>query len=240
MGVALAILGIAGTVYSGIAQAQAQSQAAAMAMNQQTMNALQFEAQSAQFEREAKIADENKKTSEWQASESLRRGAREEARFRLQARQFAESQRAQFGASGVTMSGSPLSVLADTAQGTEQDAASMRLNTLRERWGFMVEGVNWANQAEASRLSALNASASAAGARSQGYAAKAAASTNKRATLISTGLGVLSQAGQFFVSSSGNSLTVSPKADTYYGYLGADARMQYDNKPFFRPEISFG
>jgi hypothetical protein len=238
MGMTLAILGLAGTVYSGYMQAQAQSQAAAMAMNQQMMSAMQFEAQSEQFRKEAKIAEENKKTAEWQASESLRRGARDEKRLRLQARQFAESQRARFGASGLVMSGSPLNVMADTAQGIEEDAAVTRLNTLRERWGFVMDARNYENQAEASEVSALNALASASGARSQGYAAYAAGQRNKTATLISTGLSAASQAGNLFVSSSGNSLTISP--NNYYGYLGTKSNVRFGNTPFFRPEVNYG
>lgn len=214
----LAILGIAGTVYSGYMQAQAQAQAAQMAMNQQMMSAMQFETQSEQFQKEAKVAEENKKTAEWQASESLRRGARDEARFRLQARQFLESQRAQAGASGLTMSGSPLSILADTGQGIEQDAATMRLNTLRERWGFVMDARDYENQAESSRISALNALASASGAKSQGYAAYAAGQRNKSATLLSTGLSAASQVSGLFVSSAGNTMTVGQVNSPYQGF----------------------
>jgi hypothetical protein len=85
----------------------------------------------------------------------------------------------------------------------------------RERWGFVMDARNYENQAESSRISALNALASASGARSQGYASYAAGQRNKRATLLSTGLSAASQVSGLFASSAGNTVTVSPAAAPY-------------------------
>lgn len=114
-------------------------------------------AQSAAYEAQARIAEQNAKTAAAQGEESLRRGAREEKTLRRQARQFAGSQLASFAASGGTIGGSALGVMADTGMMTEEDADMLRYNTLKEKWGFDVERANHLNEASAARRSAKNA-----------------------------------------------------------------------------------
>ena len=109
------------------------------------------------YEAEAKMAEYNAKMAERQGVEALKAGAREEERFRQQARQFQSSQRTTAAASGAQVSGSALSVLADTAMGIEQDADTIRFNTLKDKWGFDVQRTNFTNQANAARASAKNA-----------------------------------------------------------------------------------
>ena len=115
------------------------------------------QAQARAYEAEAKMAEYNAKMAERQGVEALKAGAREEERFRQQARQFQSSQRTTAAASGAQVSGSALSVLADTAQGIEQDADTIRFNTLKDKWGFDVQRTNFINQANAARTSAKNA-----------------------------------------------------------------------------------
>ena len=115
------------------------------------------QAQARAYEAEAKMAEYNARMAERQGVEALKAGAREEERFRQQARQFQSSQRTAIAASGAQVSGSALSVLADTAQGIEQDADTLRFNTLKDKWGFDVQRTNFTNQANAARTSAKNA-----------------------------------------------------------------------------------
>lgn len=115
------------------------------------------QAQARAYEAEAKMAEYNAKLAERQGVEALKAGAREEERFRQQARQFQSTQRTTMAASGAQLSGSSLSVLADTAQGIEQDADTLRFGTLKDKWGFDVQRTNFLNQASAARTSAKNA-----------------------------------------------------------------------------------
>ena len=109
------------------------------------------------YEAQAQVAENNRRTSELLAREALNEGAREEQKFRRQARQFAASQEAGLAGSGAQMSGSALNVMADTASGIEQDATQIRYNTLKNRWGYEVQAVNYLNEANAARASAKNA-----------------------------------------------------------------------------------
>lgn len=114
-------------------------------------------AQAKAYEAEARMAEHNARLAEKQGVEALKAGAREEARFREKARQFQSSQRTTMAASGVQMSGSALSVLADTAQGIEKDADTIRFDTLKDKWGFDVQRTNFKNRASSARASARNA-----------------------------------------------------------------------------------
>ena len=115
------------------------------------------QAQARAYEAQAKMAEYNARAAERQGVEALKAGAREEERFRRQARQFQSSQRTAIAASGAQVSGSALSVLADTAMGIEQDADTIRFNTLKDKLGFDVQRTNFTNQASADRTSAKNA-----------------------------------------------------------------------------------
>lgn len=114
-------------------------------------------AQAAAAQSQAAMAEQNARLAERQGVEALKAGAREEERFRQQARQFQSAQRTTAAASGVQMSGSALNVLADTAQGIETDADTLRFNTLKDKWGFDMQSTNFKNQAHAARATAKNA-----------------------------------------------------------------------------------
>jgi hypothetical protein len=142
--------------------------------------------QAAQYENQAAVAERNRLLAEQQASESLKEGAREEGRFRRSAEQFKAAQKSQLAASGVQMSGSALNVMADTAMGIEQDANMIRYNTLKQKWGFDVQGVNYANEANAARASAANA-------RTTAKSAKAAGLMGAAGSLLGTAANVWAQ-----------------------------------------------
>lgn len=101
-------------------------------------------------------AETNRRLSEAQAQDALLRGTKDEARYRRQVAFIAGQQKADFGARNVTVSGTPLDILSDTAQIGEEDALTIRNNAAREAWGYR-------NQAsEASRWGA-NQKANAVG-----------------------------------------------------------------------------
>jgi hypothetical protein len=118
---------------------------------------IQGNAQAKAYEQQAQVAQQNARLAELQGERELERGAREEQRFRRQQRQFQGTQRAALAASGVQMGGSALSVLADTAQGIEEDAAMLRFNTLQNKWERDAQAVNFINEANAARANASNA-----------------------------------------------------------------------------------
>ena len=117
----------------------------------------QGESQARAYRAQAQAAEGNRRTSELLAREALQEGAREEKQFRRQARQFAASQEAALAGSGAQMSGSALNVTADTAMGIEEDAAMIRYNTLKNKWGYDVQAVNFANEARSARSAARGA-----------------------------------------------------------------------------------
>jgi len=79
-------------------------------------------------ENAAVISEYNAQVSEREAAAIDRATTKRDEILQQQAREFEATQRATYGRSGVTMSGSPLTVLATTAQTLEQD----RLTELAE------------------------------------------------------------------------------------------------------------
>lgn len=118
---------------------------------------MQGQQQAAMYEAQAKIAENNARLAEKASEEELRKSAREEHRLRQEARQFQGTQRATLAGSGAQLSGSPLSVLADTGMGIEQDAEMLRYNGLQKWWGRGVEATNFRNEANAAHSAASNA-----------------------------------------------------------------------------------
>jgi hypothetical protein len=114
-------------------------------------------AQASAYSYQAQTAERNRSIAERAASESLKEGAREEHRFRRQARQFAATQESELAASGAQTGGSALNVLADTAMGIEEDAAMIRYNTLKDKWAKDMQAWNFGNEASAARSAAKNA-----------------------------------------------------------------------------------
>lgn len=117
----------------------------------------QADAQARAYENQAETARRNARLAELAGEREMERGAREEQRLRRQARQFQGTQRAQLAASGAQISGSALSVLADTAQGIEEDATAIRYNALQNKWERDMQAANFLNQGNAAEASAARA-----------------------------------------------------------------------------------
>lgn len=118
---------------------------------------MQGNAQAAQASYQAQVADTNAELAKQKSWESLKEGAREEEKFKRRADQFAATQLTQLAGSGVQLSGSPLTVLSDTAAGTAEDIQQIRYNALKSMWGGLVEMSNYQNEANSMRASAKNA-----------------------------------------------------------------------------------
>ncbi len=95
------------------------------------------------------IARQNAKLADEQAVDTVRRGKTEEDRRRRLTRQQIGSQRAAFGANNVVSStGTPLGLLADTAEFGELDALTIRNNAAREAFGFKIDSQNFRRRAK--------------------------------------------------------------------------------------------
>lgn len=82
-------------------------------------------------------ANYNAKLLKQQARDEVTRGGIEEQRLRRQQAAFMGRQRAAAGGSGaVASSGSPLNLLAQTAEDAEMDALTLRNNAYRSAWGL--------------------------------------------------------------------------------------------------------
>lgn len=196
MGMALmAVTGVMGAV-SSIQQANAQASAIQR----------QGELQAQQMEQQALVARQNADIERMKASETLREGSREEARFRAQARQFSATQMAQLAASGVQGNAdSALLVQQDTMSGIEEDANQLRYNTLKERWGYQVNEANYVDQENS--LTA-QAGATRQEAAAQARATKKAGMWGAVGGLLSTSVGMYGQYGASHSYASGNTITI--------------------------------
>jgi hypothetical protein len=101
-------------------------------------------------------AETNRRLSVAQANDALLRGSIEEQRYRREVAQIVGGQRAAFGQRNVTVSGTALDLLSDTAQIGEEDALTIRNNAARESWGYK-------NQANESSRWGANAKTTAYG-----------------------------------------------------------------------------
>lgn len=90
----------------------------------------------AQGKQDKATAETNKRLALAQASDALLRGTIEETRYRRQIAAVAGQQKAEFGARNVTVSGTALDILSDTAQIGEEDIQTIRANAARQAWGY--------------------------------------------------------------------------------------------------------
>jgi hypothetical protein len=85
---------------------------------------------------ESAVAKHNAGLAEKAAADALTRGRAEEAQHREKIRNLIGTQKTAYGASGVLLdSGSPLDVMAGTAEIGELDALTIRHNAALEAWG---------------------------------------------------------------------------------------------------------
>ena len=107
---------------------------------------------------QAAAAEQNARISEAQAHDAIERGGEEETRLRRQMAQMRGNARAQAAASGIDAdSGSLLDVRNASISEGERDAAAIRYNAARERWGYQMQAGNYRNEASAARAAGRNA-----------------------------------------------------------------------------------
>ena len=107
---------------------------------------------------QAQAAEQNAKIAEAQGHDAIERGADDELRLRRQAAIRRGNARAQAAASGIDAdSGSMTDLLNSDISEQERDAAAIRYNAARERWGYQTQAQNYRNEASAARASGRNA-----------------------------------------------------------------------------------
>lgn len=106
---------------------------------------------------QAAIAQQNEQIANEQASVALENGQVAEQNSRLQTAQVFGAQRAALAANGVDLGeGSPNDILTTTKFLGERDALTIRDNATRQAWGYQVQGVNAANNAQLMQLAGGN------------------------------------------------------------------------------------
>lgn len=114
----------------------------------------------------AKIADNNRQITEWQAIDAVRRGDLDIQGMQLDTAAVKGTQRATMAARGVDITeGSANDVLTTTDWSAAVDQQTVRDNARRTAWGYRVQGTDYLNQATAHRDTAVNMRYSAASAR---------------------------------------------------------------------------
>ncbi len=108
----------------------------------------QSQAQQNQSAYQAAMARNNQISANYAADSTRKQGTIEEQRYRMKVAQLKDKQKTSLAASGVEIdSGSPLDVLADTAEMGEWDAQMIRHNTSMKVWEHQVAGNNAGAQA---------------------------------------------------------------------------------------------
>ncbi len=135
---ALAGIGAAANLYQGVAQSKAEK---------------------AYGNAQASALEQNADIAEAQGHDAIQRAGLEELRLRRGLAQQMGNINAQAGASGIdTNSGSVQDVRNATISEGEQDAAAIRFNAARERWGYNAQAANLRTQANMTRaISKANA-----------------------------------------------------------------------------------
>lgn len=137
-------LGVVGSLVSGITgmmAAQAQADAAADAAEQN-----------------ARIADYNRKVAERNKNTVLAEADAAASDKQRDNRRVMSSIRASYGASGLSLEGSPLDVMTDTALEQELDVSRTRYKGQLQAIGYEDEGNNYKLKAELHRMEAASAS----------------------------------------------------------------------------------
>lgn len=114
----------------------------------------------------AKIADNNRQISEWQAIDAVRRGDLDIQGMQLDTAAVKGTQRATMAARGIDITeGSANDVLTTTDWSAAVDQQTVRDNARRAAWGYRVQGASYVNEANAHRDTAANMRYSASTAR---------------------------------------------------------------------------
>lgn len=93
-------------------------------------------------------ARRNKHIQGRMAEDAINRGADDVQTYRTRVRQMLGTQRAGFAGQGIEVdSGSPLAVAQDTQAQAQLDENRIRLNAMREAWGYKQAGAQYRTQA---------------------------------------------------------------------------------------------
>ena len=115
----------------------------------------QGKAQAAASNYNAKVAEMNATLADRRARDALERGKIEEQQKRQEISQLKGRQKAAMAANGVDLTfGSPLDTIVDTAVLGELDALTVRRNAAREAYDHEVQGVNNRSDATLNRMNA--------------------------------------------------------------------------------------
>lgn len=111
--------------------------------------------QSDMAEYNAAVARNNAMVADWQAKDATARGSIAEERQRVKVRQMIGAQRAQGAAQGLLVDSGSLGALTDeTAKFGEEDAQMIRVNAMREAFGYQTDAGNYRAQSAALRSNA--------------------------------------------------------------------------------------
>lgn len=118
-----------------------------------------------------KLANANSKIAAQQADSEVKAGAYNENLSRQRTAAVEGQQVNDTGAENLTVSGSALRMIGDTARAGEKDALTIRNNALRRAWGFSVQGAGdrYSGQADAAS-GTLNAAGTLIGGAGRVYA----------------------------------------------------------------------
>lgn len=106
------------------------------------------EAQQDVAEDAANLSEWNARVAEAQSKDALVRGAEQESKFRTQVRDLVGKQRTGYAAGGIDVGyGSAVDVQADAAFLGELDAKTIKVNAMREAWGYTVQAEDLKRQA---------------------------------------------------------------------------------------------
>lgn len=131
--VASTVIGAAGQLYSGMAQARAANY-------------------------QAKVAEMNARIERKRAVDAIDRGHEEERKHRMEVAQLQGEQEASYAASGLDLSyGSPNAVIASTATLGELDAQTIRSNARKESYDRLVGAANQDAEAQMKKAEARSA-----------------------------------------------------------------------------------
>jgi glutamate-1-semialdehyde aminotransferase len=115
---------------------------------------MQMNAATNQANYQAGIANQNAAIAQAQAVSAGQQGTNEQVQIRNKASQITGAQKTTLSANGLDIqAGTPLSILADTAQQSEQDVQTSRYNTAMQMWGLN----NQANQYKSDAKNAIQA-----------------------------------------------------------------------------------
>ncbi|GHT01477.1 hypothetical protein AGMMS50276_29560 [Synergistales bacterium] len=107
---------------------------------------------------QAAAAEQNARMAEEQADDAVKRGGREEHKFRRQIAIHQGQQRAGLAASGVDVDSGSAGLLQEASRNeAEEDVSVIRFNAQREAWGYQAQATDYRNQASAARASGRNA-----------------------------------------------------------------------------------